>query len=342
MRRAGSGRADVTASSDGEQGFWPSYADMMSSFALILFFLMLLSYIQNLVTGNNLQNTQEVLEETRAQLSITLNQVDEAQENLNKVTLDLDKIQVDLDKANLILSEKQEEINAQQALIDQQGQYLIAANEELVEMRGKMQAVAVMRLSILEQIRDSLVKVMGDSSKVSVGENGNIILNEGVLFDLGSADIKPQSQPMLDQLTKAFVEFMSEGDNAQYVDSIVISGHTDDIGTAETNRNLSTMRANSVLDYILSHDSGKLTPYSQYFCAAGYGLTRPVADNSTEEGRAANRRIEISITLKDESVMEMIEEYLKMELPSTDTESIRTSVGVADSTSENTEKTDKN
>lgn len=313
MRRKGFGRADITASSDGEQGFWPSYADMMSSFALILFFLMLLSYIQNLVTGKDLQNTQEVLENTRAQLSATLSQVDEAKNDLSRVTLDLDK-------ANLTLAEKQEEIDAQQALIDKQGQYLAAANEELVEMRGKMQAVAVMRLSVLEQIRDSLVKVMGDSGKVSIGDNGNIILNEGVLFDLGSADIKPQSQPMLDQLTQAFIDFMSEGDNAQYVDSIVISGHTDNIGTAESNRTLSTMRANSVLGYILTHDNGRLEPYSQYFCAAGYGLTRPVADNSTEEGRAANRRIEISITLRDDSVMKIIEDYLKLEIPSAETE----------------------
>lgn len=314
MRRKGFGRADITASSDGEQGFWPSYADMMSSFALILFFLMLLSYIQNLVTGKDLQNTQEVLEDTRAQLSVTLSQVDEAKNDLSRVTMDLDK-------ANLTLAEKQEEIDAQQALIDKQGQYLAAANEELVEMRGKMQAVAVMRLSVLEQIRDSLVKVMGDSGKVSIGDNGNIILNEGVLFDLGSADIKPQSQPMLDQLTQAFIDFMSEGDNAQYVDSIVISGHTDNIGTAESNRTLSTMRANSVLGYILTHDNGQLEPYSKYFCAAGYGLTRPVADNSTEEGRAANRRIEISITLRDDSVMKIIEDYLKLEIPSAETES---------------------
>lgn len=325
MRRKGSGRADITASSDGEQGFWPSYADMMSSFALILFFLMLLSYIQNLVTGNDLQNTQEVLEDTRAQLSATLSQVDEAKNDLSRVTLDLDK-------ANLTLAEKQEEIDAQQALIDKQGQYLAAANEELVEMRGKMQAVAVMRLSVLEQIRDSLVKVMGDSGKVSIGDNGNIILNEGVLFDLGSADIKPQSQPMLDQLTQAFIDFMSEGDNAQYVDSIVISGHTDNIGTAESNRTLSTMRANSVLGYILTHDNGRLEPYSQYFCAAGYGLTRPVADNSTEEGRAANRRIEISITLRDDSVMKIIEDYLKLEIPSAETESTADAGGASGST----------
>ena len=63
MRRGG--RYSVRrADAGGEQGFWPSYADMMSAVSLILFFLMLLSYIQNLITGNDLQNTQEVLADT--------------------------------------------------------------------------------------------------------------------------------------------------------------------------------------------------------------------------------------------------------------------------------------
>ena len=50
MRRTFQGRSGAfVRSSEGEQGFWPSYADMMSAVALILFFLMLLSYIQNLI-----------------------------------------------------------------------------------------------------------------------------------------------------------------------------------------------------------------------------------------------------------------------------------------------------
>ena len=69
--------------SGGEQGFWPSYADMMSAVALILFFLMLLSYIQNLVTGNDLQNTQEVLENTRLQVQLTQEQLESLTDELN-------------------------------------------------------------------------------------------------------------------------------------------------------------------------------------------------------------------------------------------------------------------
>ena len=288
---------------EGESGFWPSYADMMSSFALILFFLMLLSYIQNLVTGNDLQNTREVLSETKTALQLTQTEVEEAEDQLVK-------IQIELENANEELKGKQKELLTQQALIDSQEEYLAAANEELLEMKSQMQTIAVLRLSILEQIKDAIVRSTGDSSKVTIGDNGNIILNEGVFFDTGSYQIKAESAEALGQLAKVFKEFLSDRDNAKYIDSIVISGHTDTDGTPETNRTLSTNRANSVLNYLLNNG---LDQYSSYFCAAGYGETRPVASNSTEDGKAQNRRIEISIILKDDTVMEIVEEYLSID-----------------------------
>ena len=323
MRRSYKARGDaLTKSSDGEQGFWPSYADMMSALALILFFLMLLSYIQNLVTGNNLQSTQDDLELTRNQLAITLHQVEDAESDLAKITIDLDEARLTLSERETALSEKEEEIAAmdqllsdQLALIGEQEKYLLAANDELRDMRAQMQTIAVLRLSILEQIRDSVADVMGDASRVSIGSNGNIILSESILFDNASAVVKPEAAPALDQLINVFAKFLADDDNAKYVDSIVIAGHTDSVGSESLNRALSTDRANAVLDYLLENDQGKLDKYEQYFCAAGYGKTRPVADNSTPEGRAANRRIEISIILRDDSVMDIVDNYLDIELP---------------------------
>ena len=81
---------------------------------------------------------------------------------------------------------------------------------------------------------------------------------------------------------------------------------------------MTTDRANSVLQYLLTGKGAKLDGYAEYFCAAGYGATRPVASNDTAEGQAANRRIEISMILKDESVLEIVEQYLAMEVPGTD------------------------
>ena len=337
MRRTFQGRGGAfVRSAEGEQGFWPSYADMMSAVALILFFLMLLSYIQNLITGNDLQNTQEVLADTRAQLELTLTQVDEAKSDLEAVTIDLAEAQLSLDEQKGKLDEQSAQLAAQakeldaqkdelaaqdklladqKALIGEQEKYLKAADKELLEMRSRMQTIAVLRLSILEQIRDSVVAVMGDASKVSIGDNGAIVLDEGVLFDFGSSAIKPAARPTLDRLVEVFKSFLSDDENARYVDSIIISGHTDSIGTDAENRVLSTARANAVLNYLLTAQKGELDAYAQYFCAAGYGATRPVASNDTDEGRAQNRRIEISITLRDDTIMDIVENYLELDLP---------------------------
>jgi outer membrane protein OmpA-like peptidoglycan-associated protein len=75
------------------------------------------------------------------------------------------------------------------------------------------------------------------------------------------------------------------------IEEVVIEGHTDSTGTAEINRTLSQGRAESCMKYITSKGikAGRMT-------AKGYGPDRPIADNATEEGREANRRVEFVIT----------------------------------------------
>lgn len=323
-------------SSGGEQGFWPSYADMMSAVALILFFLMLLAYIQNMITDNDLKGTKEELTEALAQLSITSAEVEQAQqelevifENLELARKDLDAQQLHIDEQESYISQQAEHIAQQQASIDaqreiiaqQQAQadaqqeYLNNTQAELTQLRSQMQTVAVLRVSIVEQIRSSIEQVMGTTNTVGVSENGSLVLSESVLFDAGSADLKAASRQVLDQLAYGFAAFLSDPANTQYVDTIVIAGHADSTGGAELNRELSSKRANSVLNYLLTTSNGALNNYAQYFSASGYGATRPVADNATLEGRAQNRRIEISIILKDDTVLDILDRYLAIEMP---------------------------
>ena len=317
---------------EGEQGFWSSYADMMSSFALILFFLMLLAYIQNLITGDTLRDSQKELEQTKLTLSDTLREIEQKKLDLLQLQVELDSAQADLDSAQQNLSAaqldldakqteldaKQTELDSQQTLIDTQADYLAAANEEILRMRSQMQTIVGVREKILRQITDGIVQATGDASKVSIGNNGSIILNEGVFFDTGSAEIRPESALVLNELTDGFSRFLTSAESSestQYIDSIVIAGHTDSDGEEDTNRTLSTSRANSVLNYLLSDPV--LGRYAEYFCASGYGETRPVADNATPEGRAQNRRIEVSIILRDDTVMDIVNEYLNIAVPET-------------------------
>ena len=199
MRRAAT-YTHGTAETGGEQGFWPSYADMMSAVALILFFLMLISYIQNLITGNDLQNTQELLSDTRAQVAAAQAEYDAVVLQLQGLTDDLNRKQDEIEAYAIQIAQQTDTISEQEKLIGDQRAYLAAANDEIVAMRNQMQTIAVLRLSILNQIKESIVEVMGDASKVDIGDNGNIILSEGVFFDLGSSEIKPESEVVLNEL----------------------------------------------------------------------------------------------------------------------------------------------
>lgn len=313
---------NTTSSPEGEQGFWPSYTDMMSSVALILFFLMLICYIQNLITGKRLANTSTELADTKSTLATTLVEIEEAQKELDAISAQLKDAEsaiavqnAQIADKNALLGDLENTLNTQESLIAEQKSYIALTTEELTKLRNQMQTIAFLRLEVLERIRTNIGHSLGDSTKVTIGDNGNLILNEGLLFDFNSSKVKPESYAMLDNLAYAFVGFLSDRENAKYVDSIVISGHTDSLGSPETNRTLSTQRANAVLQYLFSTNGGALDAYSQYFCGAGYGADRPVATNATEEGRNANRRIELSIILKDESVLEIVDAYLESEIP---------------------------
>ena len=113
----------------------------------------------------------------------------------------------------------------------------------------------------------------------SIGESGSAAIY-GVHFDVNSATLRPDSTPALQNV----LYLINKKPDSRWV----ISGHTDNQGSADLNQRLSQARAASVIAWLASHGvaSGRLTPQ-------GFGPTRPVADNATEPGRALNRRVEI-------------------------------------------------
>jgi outer membrane protein OmpA-like peptidoglycan-associated protein len=102
----------------------------------------------------------------------------------------------------------------------------------------------------------------------------------GILFDTDSAAIRSESFGTLDEVAKLLA--------AEPSWKLTIEGHTDSTGTAAHNQTLSEQRARSVRDYLVAHgvDAGRLA-------TAGFGQSKPVADNDTELGRARNRRVEL-------------------------------------------------
>ena len=111
--------------------------------------------------------------------------------------------------------------------------------------------------------------------------NANIIL-KNVFFDTKQTQLKPESITELDNI----VLLMNENPTLK----VQISGHTDNVGKPEDNLKLSLGRAVAVVNYLLSKGvkNNRLT-------FKGFGETKPIADNKTEQGRAQNRRTELNV-----------------------------------------------
>lgn len=103
-----------------------------------------------------------------------------------------------------------------------------------------------------------------------------------VSFDVGRADIKPNFRPILDK----FAQGLTSNPGA----TVRIIGHTDSTGSDNTNRPLSLHRAESVRDYLSGHGIA-----AQRVAVDGRGSHEPVAENTTDVGRAKNRRVEIYV-----------------------------------------------
>ncbi len=125
-------------------------------------------------------------------------------------------------------------------------------------------------------------KVMEDT--ITIGErltrDGRVAIY-GIYFDSDKADLKPESDPVID----AIGQLLTDNPDLE----LAIIGHTDITGPHEHNLDLSKMRANAVVNAIVNKhgvERGRLYP-------AGAGFLIPIAPNSTDEGKALNRRVEL-------------------------------------------------
>ncbi len=128
----------------------------------------------------------------------------------------------------------------------------------------------------VEVMRQDVVVDMGEA----INRDGKVALY-GILFDVGKADIKPESAAALAQI----VDYL----NANPKVMIHIVGHTDNTGTLASNTTLSKARAESIRNYLIA--KGKIA--EARLSSAGVASLCPVSTNDTEEGRRLNRRVEI-------------------------------------------------
>ena len=119
-----------------------------------------------------------------------------------------------------------------------------------------------------------------------VGEGIQVTFASGLLFDFDSDVVRGSSQSNLNQLAISLDKYPNT--------SLLIVGHTDAVGSAEYNRNLSLRRAESAAHYLTGRGVRRA------IATRGLGETEPLATNDTEAGRQRNRRVEVAIYASEE------------------------------------------
>jgi chemotaxis protein MotB len=176
------------------------------------------------------------------------------------------------------------------------GEIQIKQQNNLKSPTAESKQLEKMKSVDYQQLQDTQSKVeayiqknnlQGKFSTKLTDEGLLLTIRDNVLFASGQATVRPQD-----------VKTAKEVSNLLVMDpprNIIISGHTDNVpiqnSNFQSNWELSVMRALNFMKLLL--ENNQLNP--KYFSVKGYGEYQPVADNSTAEGRAANRRVEVLI-----------------------------------------------
>lgn len=148
-------------------------------------------------------------------------------------------------------------------------------NKLLQEERAKAEARQNEAKNKLNELQSKLIQVTEDA-------RGIILSMSDILFDVDKASLKADLKTSLARVAGILTVYQEL--------NVSVEGHTDNTGSEEHNLKLSEQRAKNVLDFLVEQgiDAGRLT-------SKGFGMSKPVADNATKEGRQKNRRVDLVI-----------------------------------------------
>jgi outer membrane protein OmpA-like peptidoglycan-associated protein len=159
---------------------------------------------------------------------------------------------------------------------------------EVVGCKLDKRQPVILRLDLSPETIDFRAKFEGpyDFEPFTPEKIVTIALDSAVLFDTGKAVLKPEARQTLHEAAERVKKFTDA--------SVLISGHTDNVGNAASNQSLSDQRAAAVKAWFVSEEGVG----ADKLAVKGFGKSQPVADNGTEAGRARNRRVDVIITPK--------------------------------------------
>ena len=212
-----------------------------------------------------LAQTKDAMKEQKAKLQA------EMQQNRDKFLAEAAEREAALKAAGEREADLQKKLEAEHAALE-------AEKKALAEERAKAEARQKEAMNKLNELQSKLIQVSQDA-------RGIILSMSDILFDVDKATLKQDLKTSLAKVAGILTVYQ------QF--NVSIEGNTDNTGSADHNMKLSQQRADNVKNFLVEQgiDAGRLS-------AKGLGMTMPIADNSTKEGRQKNRRVDLVIQAK--------------------------------------------
>lgn len=319
---------------------WRSYSDMMAGVLLLFVLIMCVTLFQAQKSYNeSLQERDEKIalqEEYTQELLDKQNALDKKDETLQNQdaqlkTQDEKLAEQEQQLAALAakLKEQESTLNAQQSALDEK-------TAQLKDQQAQIDQIIGVKADVIEALKNELSK---NNINVDIdAQTGALTLEASVMFDYDQAELTDAGKQALEQILPIYCKVLLQDDYMKYLAEIIIDGYTDTDGDYSYNLQLSQQRSLAVAQYLLDIqgnflDATQSQNLEKYLTVNGHSMANPVLDANGNVDKDASRRVEVKFRLKDE---EMIDELNQL-LSSNDDTTADNSASTDTTTAENTE-----
>lgn len=319
---------------------WRSYSDMMAGVLLLFVLIMCVTLFQAQKSYNeSLQERDEKIalqEEYTQELLDKQNALDKKDETLQNQdaqlkTQDEKLAEQEQQLAALAakLKEQESTLNAQQSALDEK-------TAQLKDQQAQIDQITGVKADVIEALKNEFSK---NNINVDIdAQTGALTLEASVMFDYDQAELTDAGKQALEQILPIYCKVLLQDDYMKYLAEIIIDGYTDTDGDYSYNLQLSQQRSLAVAQYLLDIqgnflDATQSQNLEKYLTVNGHSMANPVLDANGNVDKDASRRVEVKFRLKDE---EMIDELNQL-LSSNDDTTADNSASTDTMTAENTE-----
>ena len=230
------------------------------------------------------------------------------------------------------LKEQESTLNAQQSALDEK-------TAQLKDQQAQIDQIIGVKADVIEALKNEFSK---NNINVDIdAQTGALTLEASVMFDYDQAELTDAGKQALEQILPIYCKVLLQDDYMKYLAEIIIDGYTDTDGDYSYNLQLSQQRSLAVAQYLLDIqgnflDSTQSENLEKYLTVNGHSMANPVLDADGNVDKDASRRVEVKFRLKDEEMIDELNQLLSSNEDTTADSSTSDSTAADTTDTENT------